>query len=167
MFGWLFKCVKSPPPPLDQQVVQRLRCPDCGGDFEPWDGVIGKALWRDYPPYGRVYGTVVRFCLPCNTGHEFYWVEKGLAPVSKSLKLDYIPKPEHLDHQVPLEALREDWADRAAWPPYRSFLNLICEGDEIWWFMSDPESWARLAGRGGYCIVRDGAIVGAIIIVLN
>jgi len=33
------------------------------------------------------------------------------------------------------------------------------EGDELWWYDSGAKSWEMLAGRCGYAILRDGAVV--------
>jgi hypothetical protein len=35
----------------------------------------------------------------------------------------------------------------------------IKNGDELWEFVSPPESWAHQKGRQGYAIVRSGQIV--------
>jgi hypothetical protein len=32
------------------------------------------------------------------------------------------------------------------------------EGDELWMWSTDAESWQHLCGRGGYVLVRDGAV---------
>ncbi len=36
-------------------------------------------------------------------------------------------------------------------------------GDEIWTFATPPETWKAGAGRAGFAIVRDGAIVGGVL----
>jgi hypothetical protein len=40
-------------------------------------------------------------------------------------------------------------------------------GDELWEFESSGESWKNLAGRAGFCVVREGRIVDAIITRMN
>jgi hypothetical protein len=37
------------------------------------------------------------------------------------------------------------------------FLPIMQEGDAVWYF--DNELWDVTAGRSGYCIVRDGAVI--------
>ncbi|HRW50083.1 MAG TPA: hypothetical protein P5333_21350 [Caldilinea sp.] len=36
-------------------------------------------------------------------------------------------------------------------------------GDEIWTFATPPETWKAGAGRAGFAILRDGAIVGGVL----
>lgn len=45
------------------------------------------------------------------------------------------------------------------------FLPLLQPGDEVWYF--DNEKWDILAGRSGYCIVRDGNIIHSEIWAMN
>jgi hypothetical protein len=40
-------------------------------------------------------------------------------------------------------------------------------GDEIWYWSTDPESWARLRGWEGIALVRQGEIVDSFITALN
>lgn len=40
-------------------------------------------------------------------------------------------------------------------------------GDELWEFESSGESWEKLAGRAGLCIMREGQIIDAIITRMN
>jgi hypothetical protein len=41
------------------------------------------------------------------------------------------------------------------------------EGDGIYKFSSDQESWDRLAGRAGYALIRDNQIIAEIITLMN
>jgi len=43
----------------------------------------------------------------------------------------------------------------------------VKEGDELWCFRSDDESWNQLCGRAGVCIVRNGKIVTSWVSVLS
>lgn len=42
---------------------------------------------------------------------------------------------------------------------WEAFESLVQEGDEIYYFLSDPASWRGLAGRSGYVLIRNGEIV--------
>ena len=46
-----------------------------------------------------------------------------------------------------------DWADLR-----REFRD----GDELWEFCTDEQSWRQLMGWAGYAVVRDGTVVGAV-----
>jgi hypothetical protein len=39
----------------------------------------------------------------------------------------------------------------------------MAPGDELWEFVSPPESWAHRCGRQGYAVVRRGAVVAALV----
>jgi len=39
----------------------------------------------------------------------------------------------------------------------------MAPGDELWEFVSPPESWAHRCGRQGYAVVRRGEIVAALL----
>lgn len=43
----------------------------------------------------------------------------------------------------------------------------IIDGDEIWTYSSPRESWAKLMGRAGYALVRDGRIVANAVTAMN
>jgi hypothetical protein len=40
--------------------------------------------------------------------------------------------------------------------------NMV-SGDELWEFVSPPESWAHRCGRQGYAVVRRGEVVAALL----
>jgi hypothetical protein len=48
-----------------------------------------------------------------------------------------------------------------------AFKGKMRPGDKIFDFDSNEESWANLAGRSGYVLVRDGEIVDEFITLLN
>lgn len=50
---------------------------------------------------------------------------------------------------------------------WEKFKAEIRNGDELWVFESPGESWEKLAGRTGFCIVREGRIIDAIITRMN
>ncbi len=62
------------------------------------------------------------------------------------------PKP------IPFGFINQEW---------EKFKSRIQSGDELWEFSSPEESWKRLAGRAGFCILRQGRIVDAIITLMN
>lgn len=39
----------------------------------------------------------------------------------------------------------------------------MAAGDELWEFVSPPESWAHRRGRQGYALVRRGAVVASLV----
>jgi hypothetical protein len=39
----------------------------------------------------------------------------------------------------------------------------MAAGDELWEFVSPPESWAHRCGRQGYAVVRRGEVVAALV----
>jgi hypothetical protein len=44
-----------------------------------------------------------------------------------------------------------------------SLIAKMQEGDELWSFRSDPESWENRAGRSGTSVVRNGEVIHSII----
>ena len=47
------------------------------------------------------------------------------------------------------------------------FKSGIQPGDKIYDFASSPESWASLAGRAGYVLVRNGKPVDTFVTLMN
>ncbi len=41
------------------------------------------------------------------------------------------------------------------------------EGDEFYFFGSDPISWAYLRGRAGYVLIRDNEVIGSIVTLIS
>ncbi|MCX4246356.1 FHA domain-containing protein [Paraliomyxa miuraensis] len=54
--------------------------------------------------------------------------------------------------------LRQQWRDLEA---------SMRPGDALWRFSSPPESWRRLGGRAGLCVVRAGAVVYTLVTEMN
>lgn len=50
---------------------------------------------------------------------------------------------------------------------WKGFKASIQEGDEIYYFLSDPASWRGLAGREGYVLVRNGKLIKVFITMLG
>ena len=50
------------------------------------------------------------------------------------------------------------------WVP---FVSQMLPGDELWRFRSPDQTWANLAGRAGYAIVRNGTVVHSLVTLLN
>ena len=40
-------------------------------------------------------------------------------------------------------------------------------GDELWEFSSSEESWKHLAGRAGFCIVRQGEVIYSLVTIMS
>ena len=57
----------------------------------------------------------------------------------------------------------KEWV-ASKWEP---FIAEVMPGDEVWRFQSPPETWANMAGRAGYSIVRDGTIIRSLVTLLN
>ncbi|HLV81572.1 MAG TPA: hypothetical protein VKT32_14895 [Chthonomonadaceae bacterium] len=74
-----------------------------------------------------------------------------------------------LYQQVSLEEIEKSAdlpvpADSAAWT---AFLAQMRPGDQLWYFISPPDTWRHLAGRLGYVILRAGQQVAQMIIMMN
>ncbi len=71
------------------------------------------------------------------------------------------------------EANKEKLGDRseafARWVEkrWKPFVAQMQPGDELWRFSSPGHTWANLAGRAGYAIVRDGEIVHSLVTLMN
>jgi hypothetical protein len=76
-----------------------------------------------------------------------------------SLQLSDENKQKLLDRSEPFRK----WAEER-WKP---FIALMQPGDELWQFRSPDHTWANLAGRAGYAILRDGEIVHSLVTLLN
>ena len=46
-------------------------------------------------------------------------------------------------------------------------LKMMRDGDEIWEYCSDPDSWERLAGQAGIALVRNGRVIRKVITEMN
>jgi hypothetical protein len=71
---------------------------------------------------------------------------------------------------LPLEKIEERFRDRpfgemtASW---RSFVQQLAPGDELWSFRSPDDTFANKAGCAGFAIVRDGAIRASFIAIMT
>jgi hypothetical protein len=52
-------------------------------------------------------------------------------------------------------------------PAWADLRQQFQDGDELWRFRTDEESWRQLMGWAGYALVRDGAVVGAVVTAQN
>jgi hypothetical protein len=43
----------------------------------------------------------------------------------------------------------------------------IKPGNQLWTFVSPPDSWRNLAGRAGVALVRDGGVVAVVTTIMN
>ena len=60
-----------------------------------------------------------------------------------------------------LDELKGDWGlIQTEWESLKSQAE---PGDEWWVFASPQDTWNRLAGSGGFALVRNGEIVGHIV----
>lgn len=50
---------------------------------------------------------------------------------------------------------------------WKDLLSKRQPGDELWSYSSDAESWENLAGRAGYALVREGAVIAKVETVMN
>lgn len=48
-----------------------------------------------------------------------------------------------------------------------SLIATMQEGDELWSFCSDSESWENRAGRSGSAVVRNGEIIHTVVIMVS
>jgi hypothetical protein len=56
-----------------------------------------------------------------------------------------------------------EWVE-TRWNP---FIASMLPGDELWRFRSPNRTWANMAGRAGYSIVRDGKVIRSLITLMN
>ena len=52
-------------------------------------------------------------------------------------------------------------------PEWRRIVMMMQDGDELWTFCSDVESWQMLCGRAGISLVRGGEIIESIVTMMN
>lgn len=52
-------------------------------------------------------------------------------------------------------------------PEWRKMLMMMQDGDELWTFCSEVESWQMLCGRAGISLVRGGEIIESIVTMMN
>ncbi len=68
---------------------------------------------------------------------------------------------------VQIETLIARAPDKPGAGKLEAFLADVRPSDEIWRFKSPPDTWAKLCGRAGYGIVRDGRCVKIVVTMLN
>lgn len=50
---------------------------------------------------------------------------------------------------------------------WRKMVAMMKDGDELWAFCSEIESWQILCGRAGISLVREGEIIESIVTMMN
>ena len=76
-----------------------------------------------------------------------------------SLELSVASKQELLNRSEQFNR----WVE-TTWNP---FIAEMMPGDELWRFRSPAKTWANMAGRAGYAIVREGKIIRSLVSLLN
>lgn len=85
------------------------------------------------------------------------WLTRRLTV--EQAETEYAVEDERLGRApVPFGFINDRW---------KSLLEQMAPGDEIWEFSSSSESWANMAGRAGIALVREGEILDSIITTLN
>jgi O-methyltransferase involved in polyketide biosynthesis len=67
--------------------------------------------------------------------------------------MKYRPDWIGTENDHPFGACHEDWEEMK---------SEMLETDELWYFDTDPATWACLCGRRGYAVVRDGKVIDAL-----
>jgi hypothetical protein len=65
---------------------------------------------------------------------------------------------EHVINGIPFGFCNREW---------EQLKSLMLPGDEVWYWSTDAESWARLRGWEGIALVRQGEIVDSFITALS
>jgi len=50
---------------------------------------------------------------------------------------------------------------------WKSMLEQMQDGDELWEYSSSDQSWEHFAGRAGIALIRDGQIIDSILTSMN
>jgi len=134
-------------------------------------------------------GIVILMCYGCGDSDSPRAVQKKRAEVGRMMKAHYHSKYE-FEVRGPLtlvefqEELRESYeeafelrenvygqtdksADSAVGRKYARIKGLSREGDELYFFTSELQSWAELAGIDGYVLVRKNEIVDMMVRRIN
>lgn len=53
------------------------------------------------------------------------------------------------------------------WDAWIEFVKNYQDGDELWYFISGPETWGNLMGREGFAIFRNDKLIAHIIKTMN
>jgi hypothetical protein len=59
---------------------------------------------------------------------------------------------------VPFGFMNEKW---------KAFIAQMVEGDQLWEFISPPDTWQNLCGRQGIAIVRNGEVLSTLVTEMN
>jgi hypothetical protein len=74
---------------------------------------------------------------------------------------------EWLRNRLSQEEINEVFTQPSGDNRWECFKAHTMPGDEVWEFKSPIETWEQFAGRRGYAIVREGAVVRAIVTALS
>lgn len=91
------------------------------------------------------------------------WVE---TPVRRFFGGSVIPKSWLLEPIDPMEVDVTEWDPRLR-DQWIAMSSRIRADDRVWAYSSPQESWDRLAGRQGYCIVRGDQIIDSIVLLMS
>jgi hypothetical protein len=90
---------------------------------------------------------------PTTDAHEIRLHEMASLEVSDAYKQELLNRSEQFRRWV-----------ETKWNP---FIAEMAPGDELWRFRSPGRTWANLAGRAGYSIVRDGKVIRSLVTLMN
>jgi hypothetical protein len=85
---------------------------------------------------------------------------------------------EWIEQTVPVDAVDNFYKENSPfgkdnrrylkeWGEWNKFISNYKTGDELWYYRSPQDSWAKLAGEEGFAIYRHGKLISRIITVLN
>src|SRR5262249_307979 len=85
--------------------------------------------------------------------HQLRLQEMAWLELSESDKQELLNRSEQF----------ERWIE-TKWNP---FIAEMMPDDELWMFRRPTHTWANMAGRAGYAIVREGKIIRSLVTLLN
>lgn len=91
-------------------------------------------------------------------------VEAQIAP--------WVPVEWITEREIPWAEFEADYRDSINWAPldrdaFALLWSRISETDEIGYFSTPPETWAHLCGRAGWVVLREGTVIGQLVIAMN
>ena len=91
----------------------------------------------------------------------------GKDPRTKECIDDWLTKkitPEEAELNINIDGMLSEH------PGKKQLSELVAkmqENDELWEFTSPPDTWNRLCGRAGICLVRNGKVIDSFITMMN
>jgi hypothetical protein len=99
------------------------------------------------------------------------WVREALKErihvVAKGEDLETISKNHKERCIAEIKEENPEIEDKNIWVSDIEFKKEIQDGDEIWYFETDKESWQKLCGRMGYALVRLQMVIDYKISIMN